>query len=103
MTTDPIEVIRGALESWQHVKAISIQGEIYQHENIGVTQALAALETVKDNYLPEPPKGWSIHSMFNIGHEWHCALRYMFNARFATGQAVTPSAAFLAAVKAIGE
>ena len=52
MTIDPIEVIREALLGCQHVMGMDVNGVEYRHENTDVTQALAALETVRSNYVP---------------------------------------------------
>lgn len=76
-----------------------------------IEQALAALETVWSNYVPDPPEGWRIHRLYQKTNKndrrWRCHLTQETNVdggmgyhtELVKGMALTKNAAFLAAVK----
>jgi len=119
MTTDPFDNLQYALRlSYELMKkdyeASPDSGDYVTGTNgawEAVCEALAALDSIRDRYLPLEmlPEGWAVLVLAQTGYKhehekWRCVLCKPNTDKQTLGAyGKTPNAAFLAAVKAIGE
>lgn len=99
MTTDPMQDIQDALQLLKTVHPVlKIVHPVFKEE---ADKALAALDSIRDRYLPELPDGYVCQMQYD-DEETVCAVGKIGTRITKEHRAKTPNAAFLAAIKAIG-